>query len=155
MLAKSYILTFFIVLLMGCATGGTVRPVELAAVEIGKTDRPGCAGVDGFSLTCNSRDELVTVLKRQAQRSGANFVKVTSLRVGHVTGRVKVRGIAMICPAKLKQVEPQETVMMPAIDEPGPDTQTKLRSIETAHPDKLPDLSTLNVPESEDENPFE
>jgi hypothetical protein len=111
MLSTIYIQTLVAMLLMGCATGGTVKSINLnnlESIEIGRTERPGCEGVDGFSLVRKNQDGLVKILKRQAISRGGNFVKVTTYRIGSITGKVNISGIVMICPV-VKRAKPKKT----------------------------------------------
>jgi hypothetical protein len=147
-----YIQTLIAMLLTGCATGRTVQSVNLESIEIARDERPGCQGVDGFSLDSKSRDGLVDLLRNRAFRSGANFVKVTMLRVGEATGQVRASGILMICPVVKQQARPKNAGLMPEINEAT--RKAKGRKDKTT-PGGLPASPSLSVPEAEDGNPFE
>jgi hypothetical protein len=136
-----------ILMLTGCATTGSSTSADLDAIKIGRTAQQDCRRMADLSFTCQSRNMLVTALKRKASERGANFVKVTSLRVGEVTGRVKVSGVAMYC----AQTEPKEVELMPLIDEEPAKIMTKAAMV--TKPKKQRTLVLSTVPD--DDNPFE
>lgn len=161
---KIYAMTSVLILMMGCATSGTVQPdkaksVDYSSVEIGTSARKGCTAVDGFSLDRESRNNLLAELKKEAIKSGANFVKVTKMRVGNVTGKVKVRGVAMICPVDKKGAS-RDAWMMPLLEGAAvrigsTSGRQPTRTAEVQKPGSRPNSPSLVMPEEEDDNPFE
>jgi hypothetical protein len=83
--------------LTGCAT---TRSADTDLVEISRLHKAGCQEIGDLQLTCASRNELESAIRAEAASQGANYVQVTSLKVGSLTGRVKVSGLALRCPQK-------------------------------------------------------
>lgn len=136
-----------ILMLTGCATTGASTSADLDSIKIGRTAQPDCRKMADLSFTCRSRNVLVTALKKQASERGANFVKVTSLHVGEVTGRVRVTGVAMRC----TQTEPKEVELMPSIDEDTDKAPARAAVITVTNKQPL----QMFVSSIEDDNPFE
>lgn len=165
---------FAVLAATGCATSGPSIPIQPEPIEIGSRVRQGCNVVGAFSLLCKDRSAFAHAVENHAFRMGANFMQVTSLSVGEVTGRLKVEGVAMRC----SMVDPHRAEMMPehgqlnmvdttqdmAADEGGAHTRkARTRQVHTRQVNaKREDwpashyLMTMpRVPEAEDDNPFE
>lgn len=83
--------------LAGCATTQTS---SADSIEISSTYKTSCKKIGDLQLTCASRSRLETAIRKDAASKGANYVQVTSLKVGSLTGRVRVTGLALSCPQK-------------------------------------------------------